>query len=132
MGAARGGEGAVPGGDGVDDVDAASLSAGLAIPAATYAGLWFWRLRPGRREDHQHETPGTEAELAESVAGVHARLDDLQRQITELGEDWEERDRQLAERMSGLIDITAKAAGIGKRIPRGAGGPGGDERDGGH
>ena len=25
------------------------LAAGLTVPAATFTGLWFWRLRPGRR-----------------------------------------------------------------------------------
>jgi hypothetical protein len=95
-------------------VDAASLAVGLAIPVATFTGLWFWRLRP--REDHKETTPRTGAELAESVMGMHARLNDLQRQITELGQDWEERDRQLAERISGLIDITAKATEIGSDI----------------
>jgi hypothetical protein len=107
-------------------VDAASLAVGVAIPVATFTGLWFWRLRPQRRQDHRQETPRTGAELAESVIGVHARLDDLQRQITELGQDWEERDRQLAERISGLIDIATKAAGIGPHITRRAGDPGGN------
>ena len=98
-------------------VDAASLAVGLAIPVATFTGLWFWRLRPERRrEAHREKTPRTGAELAESVLGVHARLNDLQRQITELGLDWEERDRQLAERISGLIDIAAKTTEIGTGI----------------
>jgi len=110
-------------------VDAASLAAGLAIPVATFTGLWFWRLRPERREDHRRQTPRTGAELAESVIGVHARLDDLERQITELGQDWEERDRQLAERISGLIDIAAKAAGIGPRITGHGSDPAGNGRN---
>jgi hypothetical protein len=93
-------------------MNAADVTAGLAVPIATFTGLWFWRLRPRRRVSGQPDEAPTEAELAESVVGVHVRLDDLQQQITELGLDWEERDRQLAERISGLIDITAKAAGF--------------------
>jgi hypothetical protein len=112
-------------GDGTGNVDAASLAAGLAVPVATFTGLWFWRLRPKRREDQQ-QAPRTGAELAESVIGVHARLDDLERQIIELGQDWEERDRQLAERISALIDIAAKAADIGPRSTGQAGDPGGN------
>jgi hypothetical protein len=126
MGAADGGEGAVFGGDGTGNVDAASLTAGLALPAATFTGLWFWRLRMERREDHQQRAPRTGAELAESVIGVHARLDDLQRQIIELGQDWEERDRQLADRISVLIDVAAKATDIGQRITGQASDPGGN------
>jgi hypothetical protein len=110
-------------------VDTASLMAGLAIPVATFTGLWFWRLRPSRQGDRQDETPSSEAALAESVVGVHARLNDLQRQMTELGQDWEERDRQLAERISGLIDISAKAAGPGPQVTRQASGPWGTGED---
>jgi hypothetical protein len=105
-------------------VDVATLAAGLAIPVATFTGLWFWRLRPRRRVDHEETAPSTGAELAESVIGVHARLNDLQRQITELGQDWEERDRQLAERISGLIDITARVTEFGPDIDGHTGGPG--------
>jgi hypothetical protein len=110
-------------------MDAASLAAGLAVPVATFTGLWFWRLRPRRREDHQQKTPSTGAELAESAVEVHARLNDLQRQITELGHDWEERDRQLAERISGLIDIAAKTSRSGRDSTGNTSDPGRDDQN---
>ncbi len=96
------------------------------MPIATFTGLWFWRFRPGRRGGSRPAAPRTEAELAESVIGVRARLDDLQQQITELGRDWDERDRQLADRISGLIDIAARAADAGPHAAGTASEPGAD------
>jgi hypothetical protein len=111
----------------VDGVDAAGVAVGLAVPIATFTGLWFWRLRPGRRRAYQPDASQAATELAESVIGVHARLDDLQEQVTELSQDWEERDKQLAERISGLIDMAARAADFAPRRPGPPGtGPGGD------
>ncbi len=91
-------------------VDAAYVTAGLVVPTATFVGLWLWRLRSRPAPDIRQEPPGTEAELIRSVIAVHDRLDELRRQISQLGDDWEKRDRDLAERISGLIDLTEQAA----------------------
>jgi len=69
------------------------LAAGLSVPAATFTGLWFWRLRPGRRADLR---PSTEAVLAHMVAKAYARQQDLRAQVEALGRDLEDRDRRLA------------------------------------
>jgi len=69
------------------------LAAGLTVPAATFTGLWFWRLRPGRRADLR---PSTEAVLAHMVAKAYARQQDLRAQVEALGRDLEDRDRRLA------------------------------------
>ena len=68
------------------------LAAGLTVPAATFTGLWFWRLRPGRRADLR---PSTEAVLAHMVAKAYARQQDLRAQVEALGRDLEDRDRRL-------------------------------------
>lgn len=69
------------------------LAAGLTVPAATFTGLWFWRLRPGRRADLR---PSTEAVLAHMVAKAYARQQELRAQVEALGRDLEDRDRRLA------------------------------------
>ncbi len=69
------------------------LAAGLTVPAATFTGLWFWRLRPGRRADLR---PSAEAVLAHMVAKAYARQQELRAQVEALGRDLEDRDRRLA------------------------------------
>lgn len=96
------------------------LAAGLTVPAATFTGLWFWRLRPGRRADLR---PSTEAVLAHMVAKTYARQQDLQAQIEALGRGFEDRDRRLAAQVSGAIETATKAAeivpGVATKRPRG-------------
>jgi hypothetical protein len=107
------------------------LAAGLTVPAATFTGLWFWRLRPGRRADLR---PSTEAVLAHMVAKAYARQQDLRAQVEALGRDFEDRERRLAAQVSGAIETATKAAEIvpgvaakrlGGRDGIGEGGPGG-------
>ena len=85
------------------------LAAGLTVPAATFAGLWFWRLRPGRRADPQ---PSREAVLVHRVAKAYALQQELRAQVEALGRGFEERDRRLAAQVSGAIETAAKAAEI--------------------
>jgi len=105
-------------GDSVHAVDAAYLTAGLVVPTATFAGLWLWRLRSRPVQDLRQEPPATEAELIRSVIAVHDRLDELRRQISELGDDWEKRDRELAECITGLIDLTEKVVNADAWVTR--------------
>jgi len=102
------------------------LAVGLTVPAATFTGLWFWRLRPGSRADLQ---PSTEAVLAHMVAKTYARQQDLWAQIEALGRGFEDRDRRLAAQVSGAIETATKAAEIvpGLPIKRLAGRDGTDE-----
>lgn len=67
------------------------LAAGLTVPAATFIGLWLWRLRPGRRADLR---PSTEAVLVHMVAKAYARQQDLQAEVEALGRGFEDRDGQ--------------------------------------
>ncbi len=69
------------------------LAAGLTVPAATFTGLWFWRLRPGRRADQR---PSTEAVLAHMAAKAYARQQELRAQVEALGRGLEDLDRHLA------------------------------------
>ncbi|HWN00756.1 MAG TPA: hypothetical protein VNO54_27205 [Streptosporangiaceae bacterium] len=69
------------------------LAAGLTVPAVTFTGLWFWRLRPGRRADL---LPSTEAVLAHMVAKAYARQQELRAEVEALGRGLEDRDRRLA------------------------------------
>lgn len=69
------------------------LAAGLTVPAATFTGLWFWRLRPGRWADLR---PSTEAVLAHMVAKAYARQQELRAQVEALGRGFEDRDGRLA------------------------------------
>ena len=85
------------------------LAAGLTVPAATFAGLWFWRLRPGRRADPQ---PSREAVLVHRVAKAYALQQELRAQVEALGQGFEERDRRLAAQVSGAIETATKAAEI--------------------
>ncbi|MGE5289866.1 MAG: hypothetical protein ACM3ML_22295 [Micromonosporaceae bacterium] len=80
------------------------------MPIATFTGLWLWRLRRGAARYMPDEAQGREAELARSVAAVRTGLDELREQVTLWNRDLEERDRALAERISGLIDVTERAA----------------------
>jgi hypothetical protein len=85
------------------------LAAGLIVPAATFTGLWLWRLRPGRRADLQ---PSREAVLVHRVAKAYALQQELRAQVEALGRGFEERDRRLAAQVSGAIETATKAAGI--------------------
>ena len=85
------------------------LAAGLSVPAATFIGLWFWRLRPGRRPDLR---PSREAVLVHRVAKAYALQQELRAQVEALGRGFEERDRRLAAQVSGAIETAAKAAEI--------------------
>jgi len=85
------------------------LAAGLTVPAATFIGLWFWRLRPGRRPDPR---PSTETVLVHKVAKAYALQQELRAQVEALGRGFEERDRRLAAQVSGAIETAAKAAEI--------------------
>ena len=87
----------------------ALLAAGLTVPAATFTGLWFWRLRPGRRADLQ---PSREAVLVHMVAKTYARQQELRAEVEALGRGFEERDRRLAAQVSGAIETATKAAEI--------------------
>ena len=85
------------------------LAAGLIVPAATFTGLWFWRLRPGRRAELR---PSTETVLVHKVAKAYALQQELRAQVEALGRGVEERDRRLAAQVSGAIETAAKAAEI--------------------
>ena len=106
------------------------LAVGLTVPAATFTGLWFWRLRPGRRADLQ---PSREAVLVHRVAKAYALQQELRAQVEALGQGFEERDRRLAAQVSGAIETATKAAeivpGMAERLGRrgyvGGGGHGG-------
>jgi hypothetical protein len=102
------------------------LAVGLTVPAATFTGLWFWRLRPDRRADMR---PSTEAVLAHMVAKTYAGQQDLRAQIEALGRGFEDRDRRLAAQVSGAIETATKAAEIvpGLAMKRLAGRDGIDE-----
>ena len=78
--------------------------------------MWLWRVRLRQPNGPPREPLTADAELIRAVAATHARLDELRRQISELGEDWEKRDRELAERISSLINLSANAAGPVRRI----------------
>jgi len=82
------------------------LAAGLTVPAATFTGLWFWRLRPGRRANLR---PPTEAVLAHMA--VHT-YQELLAQVEALARAFEDRDRRLAAQVSGIIETATKAARI--------------------
>jgi hypothetical protein len=96
-----------PGGAGMSTVTL--LAAGLTVPAATFTGLWFWRLRPGRRADL---LPSTETVLVHKVAKAYALQQELRAQVEALGRGFEDRDRRLAAQVSGAIETAAKAAEI--------------------
>src|SRR5215471_6908907 len=85
------------------------LAAGLSVPAATFTGLWFWRLRPGRRTDPR---PSMETVLVHRVAKAYALQQELRAQVEALGRGFEERDRRLAAQLSGAIETATKAAEI--------------------
>ena len=85
------------------------LAAGLSVPAATFTGLWFWRLRPGRRAELR---PSTDTVLVHKVAKAYALQQELRAQVEALGRGFEERDRRLAAQVSGAIETAAKAAEI--------------------
>lgn len=85
------------------------LAAGLIVPAATFTGLWFWRLRPGRRADLR---PSTEPVLAHMAAHTYARQQELLAQVEALGRAFDDRDRRLTEQAIGIIETAAKAARI--------------------
>jgi len=85
------------------------LAVGLTVPAATFTGLWFWRLRPGRRADLR---PSREAVLVHRVAKAYALQQELRAQVEALGRGFEERDRRLAAQVSGAIETATKAARI--------------------
>src|SRR6516165_2703409 len=85
------------------------LAVGLSVPAATFTGLWFWRLRPGRRADLR---PSREAVLVHRVAKAYALQQELRAQVEALGQGFEERDRRLAAQVSGAIETATKAAEI--------------------
>jgi hypothetical protein len=85
------------------------LVAGLTVPAATFTGLWFWRLRPGRRADLR---PSTETVLVHRVAKAYALQQELRAQVEALGRGFEDRDRRLAAQVSGAIETATKAAEI--------------------
>jgi hypothetical protein len=98
------------------------LAAGLIVPAATFTGLWFWRLRPGRRTDLR---PSTETVLVHRVAKAYALQQELRAQVEALGRGFEERDRRLVAQVSGAIETATKAAeiipGVAARRPGGRG-----------
>jgi len=85
------------------------LAVGLTVPAATFIGLWFWRLRPGRRADL---VPSREAVLVHMVAKAYASQQELRAQVEALGRGFEDRDRRLAAQVSGAIETATKAAEI--------------------
>lgn len=66
---------------------------GLGVPALTFSGLWFWRLR------HQRPASGhlTESEMAARIAAREA----------ELRQQREARDEQLAGLITHLLQSTA-------------------------
>jgi hypothetical protein len=85
------------------------LAAGLIVPAATFTGLWFWRLRPGRRADLR---PATEAVLAHMAAHTYARQQELRAQVEALGRAFDDRDRRLEAQAIGILETATKAARI--------------------
>jgi hypothetical protein len=91
-------------------VDIAYVAVGTAVPVLTFIGVWVWRMREGTGSP-----PGDAAErdtdIAQSVTALSARLSEVHDQVSTWSRDLEERDRKLAEHISGLIDVTNKTAG---------------------
>lgn len=81
--------------------------AALAVPVGTFAGLWFWRLRPGLQRPSGAGAPRTEADVAQSVSTMLARQRYLQAQVADA---WEARERRLAAQVADLIDSAGAAA----------------------
>ena len=104
-------------------VDVAYVVVGIAVPIATFSGLWLWRLRGGAARYASDEARSREAELVQSVTAVRTGLNELREQVTLWSRDLEERDRELAERISGLIDVTEKAAANGDPLAAALGDP---------
>lgn len=98
------------------------LATGLIVPAATFIGLWFWRLRPGRRADLP---PSTEAPLGHTAAHTYARQQELLAQVEALGRAFDDRDRRLTAQAIGLIETATKAARIDPGVA--TKGPGGQD-----
>ncbi len=111
------------------DVD--YVMVGLAVPIATFLGVWLWRLRSGTGRTPWDEAPARETELAQSVTDVRVRLDELRDQVSRWSRDLEEQDRKLAERISGLIGRAEKANEVGE-VGRSAVTPGSDGRGAAH
>ena len=91
--------------------------AALAVPAGTFTGLWFWRLRPGLQRRGDTGAPGTEADIAQTVAAMLARQRYLQAQVADA---WETRERRLAAQVADLIESAGAAA---EKTILGLGGP---------
>jgi hypothetical protein len=85
------------------------LAAGLTVPAGTFTGLWFWRLRPGRRADLR---PPTEGGLADMAEHTYARQQELLADVEALGRAFDDRDRRLTALAIGIIETATKAARI--------------------
>src|SRR6266566_9265231 len=100
LGVQRGGRG-VPGGPRVG-VDVAYIWVGIAVPVLTFIGVWIWRARMRAGHDLWDDVPGRVDEFARSVTALRGRLDEVGDQVSRWSRDLEERDRKLAERISGL------------------------------
>jgi hypothetical protein len=90
-------------------VDVVYVLVGIAVPFFTFVGVWGWRMHKGTA----HQPPDAaerDAALARSLSALTARLDEVRDQISGWSRDLEERDRKLAAHISGLIDVTEKAA----------------------
>ena len=83
------------------------ILAALAVPAGTFAGLWFWRLRPGAQGRADTGPPPSEADVTQTVAAMLARQRHLQAQVADA---WEARERRLAAQVAELIESAAAAA----------------------
>ena len=100
---------------------------GLSVPAMTYIGLWWWRLRRRRRQPREPGRLPTEAELAQLAVGIYHRHEELRGQLTALYLDWEKRDArpaagtapeqdgQVPERLEVLLAAAGLAAAMGDR-----------------
>ncbi|HEX6523935.1 MAG TPA: hypothetical protein VF070_28625 [Streptosporangiaceae bacterium] len=86
-----------------------AVATGVTVPAATFTGLWFWRLRPGRRADLR---PSTDAVLAHMAADAYARQRELQAQVEALVRAFDDRDRRLTAQATGMIETATKAARV--------------------
>jgi HAMP domain-containing protein len=98
----------MPGGN----VDLAYVIAGLAVPAATVLGLWWWLARSRASASAQPDADLDTSDLAETVAAVQDRLTELSAQLETMREDWEERDRRLSGKLNALLALTERATRI--------------------
>jgi hypothetical protein len=108
-------------------VDVAYLIAALVVPAATVLGLRLWLARPRAGPPAAEHVDSDASELAQTIAAVQERLNELSGQLETMSRDWEERDRRLSGQLNVLLALTERPGRIdlsvggkpgGRRSPR--------------